>query len=138
MSPSEPPAAGSTPGVEPEAPSDNTSLVEVLAGYAGAGFDGSFGAQDGGTVRCDACGSELDPSRLRMRSLRRMEGASDPDDMVAVVALECGVCGSAGTMVLGFGPMASSIDSDVLHALQDERAVGDLPGHAAPTETPDS
>ena len=124
---------------EPEfaAPSDNTTLTEVLDGYAEAGFTSSFAAQDGGVVRCDTCGSELDPSRLHMRSLRRLEGASDPDDMMAVVAVQCDACGAAGTMVLGFGPAASDADGDVLIALQDRREGGDLPGHAPPSETPE-
>ena len=123
---------------EPEhaAPSDHTTLTDVLEGYADAGFTASFAAQEGGVVRCDTCGSELDPGGIRMRSLRRLEGASDPDDMLAVVALECDVCGAAGTMVLGYGPASSDIDSDVLKALQDRRADGDLPGHAPPSETP--
>ena len=118
-------------------PSDNTTLIDVLSGYAEAGFDADFGAQEGGTVRCGSCGSELEPAQIQMRSLRRLEGASDPDDMMAVVALECGVCGAAGTMVLGYGPMASAVDSDVLRSLQDDRAGDGLPGHASPSETPD-
>ena len=123
---------------EPEhtAPSDNTTLTDVLEGYCEAGFTSSFAAQDGCVVRCDTCGSELDPSRIHMRSLRRLEGASDPDDMMAVVALACGECGASGTMVLGYGPTASEADSDVLLALQDRREGGDLPGHAPPNETP--
>ena len=74
---------------EPEhaAPSDHTTLTDVLEGYADAGFTASLAAQEGGVVRCDTCGSELDPGGIRMRSLRRLEGASDPDDMLAVVAL---------------------------------------------------
>jgi hypothetical protein len=119
------------------APSDNTTLTDVLDGYSEAGFTSSFAAQEGGFVRCDHCGSELDSSTIHMRSLRRLEGASDPDDMMAVVALECGVCGSAGTMVLGYGPAASDIDSDVLRNLQDHREEGELPAHAPPNETPE-
>jgi len=119
-------------------PSDHTTLTDVLEGYAEAGFISSFAAQDGAVVRCDTCGSELDPSRIHMRSLRRLEGASDPDDMLAVVALECGVCRASGTMVLRYGPAAADTDGDVLGALQDHRADGGLPGHAPPSETPDS
>ena len=123
---------------EPTAPSDNTTLQDVLAGYAEAGFESSFGAQEGGVVRCDSCGSELDAETVRMRSLRRLEGASDPDDMLAVVALECGVCSAAGTLVLGYGPNASADDSDVLRSVQDLRHEGDLPGNASPGETTDT
>ena len=121
---------------EPEqtAPSDNTTLQDVLDGYIEAGFAANFGAQEGAIVRCDTCGTELDAGAVRMRSLRRLEGASDPDDMLAVVALECEVCGAAGTLVLGYGPTASPDDSDVLRSLQDRRDEGDLPGHASPSE----
>lgn len=118
------------------APSDNTTLTEVLAGYAEAGFTSSFAAQDGGAIRCDSCGSELDPEQVDMRSLRRLEGASDPADMMAIVAMRCGVCEAAGTMVLGYGPAAADLDGDVLRALQDRRNEGELPAHAPPSETP--
>jgi hypothetical protein len=118
------------------APSDNTTLVDVLQGYQEAGFASNFGAEEGGVVHCDTCGSDLDSGRVEMRSLRRLEGASDPDDMMAVVALECGVCGAAGTMVLGYGPSASAADSDVLRSLQDRRHEGELPADSPPSETP--
>ena len=122
---------------QPAAPSDHTTLTEVLDGYVEAGFTSSFAAQDGGVVRCDACGSDLDPSRLHMESLRRLEGASDPDDMLAVVAVRCDLCSASGTMVLGYGPASSDADGDVLRALQDRREEGDLPAHSPPSETPD-
>ncbi len=119
------------------APSDNTTLVDVLEGYTEAGFASSFAAEEDGIVHCDSCGSDLDSSRVVMRSLRRLEGASDPDDMMAVVALECGVCGAAGTMVLGYGPSATAADSDVLRTLRDHRDDGELPADSPPSETPD-
>ena len=122
---------------QPAPPSDHTTLTEVLDGYAEAGFTSSFAAHEGGVVRCDACGTDLDPRRLDMRSLRRLEGASDPDDMLAVVAVQCDLCGASGTMVLGYGPAASDVDGDVLRALQDRREDGDLPAHAPPSETPE-
>ena len=93
------------------APSDNTTLTEVLAGYAEAGFTSSFAAQDGGAIRCDSCGSELDPEQVDMRSLRRLEGASDPADMMAIVAMRCGVCEAAGTMVTVFPPGFDEADA---------------------------
>ena len=86
------------------APSDHTTLTEVLEGYEEAGIHIELRRARDGVVRCDTCGSELDPTRIHMRSLRRLEGASDPDDMLAVVVLQCGVCSASGTMVLGYGP----------------------------------
>lgn len=119
------------------APSDNTTLQAVLAEYAEAGFRSSFGPEEGGVVRCDTCGSELRADTINMQSLRRLEGASDPADMMAVVALECGVCGAAGVLVLGYGPNASPADGDVLLALQDRRNEGKLPGHSGSRENAD-
>ena len=75
------------------------------------------------------------PRAVTMSSLRRLEGASDPDDMLAVVALACPACGTQGTVVLGFGPNATAEDSDVLKALRDERNAADVSGNSAPGET---
>src|SRR5688500_4933922 len=111
-----------------------TTLTEVLAGYADGGFTGSFTAVEGGNVECHQCNSRSNGSRVKMSSLRRMEGASDPDDMVAVVAIECPSCAAKGTLVLGFGPTASEEDSDVLHCLQDFRSDSKAPGNSAPGE----
>jgi hypothetical protein len=69
-----------------------------------------------------------------MSSLRRLEGESDPADMVAVVALTCPACGAQGTVVLGYGPMADGHEADVLRGLRDERSTEGLPGNSAPGE----
>ena len=110
------------------------TLSEVLAGYADGGFTGSFSAVEGGNVDCHQCNSKSNASRVKMSSLRRLEGASDPGDMVAIVAIECPSCNAKGTLVLGFGPMATEEDSDVLHCLQDFRSDAKAPGNSAPGE----
>jgi hypothetical protein len=51
--------------------------------------------------------------------LRRLEGASDPDDMLAVVAVECRNCGLRGSLVLNYGPTATEEDEAVLLGLGD-------------------
>lgn len=132
------PSAGIDPGDgAPQPPSDNTTLTEVLDSYAASGFASTFWAEADGNVRCDACQS-LQPSRtMTMHSMRRLEGASDPADMAAVVATSCPVCGAEGTMVLSYGPGASEHDADVLIALVDRRDTPGLPQNAAPDETPD-
>lgn len=53
-----------------------------------------------------------------MAGLGRAEGVSDPDDMLAVVAVTCPNCGTPGTVVLGYGPESSEDDAEVLLALQ--------------------
>jgi hypothetical protein len=130
------PASHATDDRPTSAPSDNTTLVEVIAGYRDAGFDGDFYAEEGGIVRCGSCDSTIEADRIEMQSLRRLEGASDPADMAAVVALECPICGRRGTLVLTFGPSASAADQDVLGVLRDRRG-GDLPGASAPGQAVD-
>ncbi|MEO6125274.1 MAG: hypothetical protein ABIR32_16340 [Ilumatobacteraceae bacterium] len=120
-----------TPSSEP---SDGTTLTEVLAAYATAGFTGSFSVTEDSTLQCHECEAVSEPATVEMASLRRLEGASDPDDMFAVVAITCPACSSTGTLILGFGPTAPAEDGDVLRALQDLRGEGDLPSNSAPGE----
>lgn len=117
-------------------PSDGTTVTEVVDSYRDAGFTADFGAEPGGRVSCYTCEMPSPASSVPVASLRRLEGASDPDDMVAVVAMTCPACGAQGTAVLGYGPSASSSDSDVLQQLNDNSdASSQLPPHAAPDET---
>ena len=44
---------------------------------------------------------------------RRLEGASDPDDMISVVAVTCPRCGTGGTLVLKYGPTAPENEAAV-------------------------
>ena len=116
-------------------PSDNTTLTEVVDGYAASGYVTNFWAEEGATVRCGQCQSVLEARRLQMHSQQRLEGASDPADMSMVVATSCPVCGAEGTMVLTYGPAASDVDADVMTALGDNRDADDtLPRDGAPAE----
>lgn len=72
-----------------------------------------------------------------MHSMRRLEGASDPDDMMAVAAVTCPVCRIDGVLVLSYGPAASAEHADVLLGLRDERGAGQTPPDAATGETID-
>ena len=116
-------------------PSDDTTLTDVLEGYAQGGFTSSFVVTDDSELECIECGTVSTPAEVSMSSLRRLEGASDPADMVAVVAVTCPACNSQGTEVLGYGPMATPQDSDVLKALRDDRADTMAPGNSAHGET---
>ena len=99
------------------APSDNATLTEVLAGLADAGWTESFAAVDGGALRCGRCRKEIEGADLTVDSTRRLEGASDPDDMLLVVAARCPACGAQGCAALAYGPEASAEDSDAVAAL---------------------
>jgi hypothetical protein len=128
----EPPEIEAGEGV----PSDNTTLVDVMDRYQAAGFDAQFGAAEGGKIHCFACGAESPPERAELVSLRRMEGASDPADMMAVVALRCPSCHAGGVLALGYGPESTAGDADLLVRLEDLRGTEtpDVPADAAPGE----
>ncbi len=125
-------AAATPPGSND--PSETTTLTEVIDGYRASGFASDFWAEEPGCLRCGSCNSVVEARRVPMHSMRRLEGASDPADLVVVVASTCPVCGSQGTVVLGYGSMASAVDAEVLIALQDRRDDDVLPGDASPGE----
>jgi hypothetical protein len=114
---------------------EGTTLTEVINAYQEAGFGASFTVTSDSMLECNSCYQVAWPSDVAMSSLRRLEGASDPDDMLAVVAITCPHCGAQGTTTLGFGPAASPQDSDVMSALRDRRDDEALPGNSAPYET---
>jgi hypothetical protein len=116
-------------------PSDEATMIDVLEGYAQGGFDSSFVITDDSELECLECGTVSAATIVSMSSLRRLEGASDPDDMVAVIAITCPSCSARGTAVLGYGPMATLQDSEVLKGLKDDRADKDAPGNSAHGET---
>jgi len=107
-----------TPGV----PSDNATLLEILDGLRDQGYRNSFSSRDGGELACSSCGTTCSPERLHIDWVRRLEGASDPDDEMIVVAAACRDCGGLGVAVLGFGPSASAPDADVVGRLAVDRA----------------
>ncbi len=122
----------------PSAPGDNTTLMEVLDHYDAGGFRGIFGVSRDGQVECGTCGAESDASDVTMHSMRRLEGASDPDDMLAVAAVTCPACNARGTITMMFGPMASSGDALVLSNLRDRRDDAAAPPNSAPAEMTDT
>ena len=111
-------------------PSDNTTLSAVLADYGDAGYAGQLRVDDDG-VHCSVCSSVSPADRIEVRSLRRLEGASDPADMVAVIATACPVCATMGTMVVMFGPEASEAEATLLRRAQDHRFDDDQPPPSA-------
>ena len=124
-----------TPETDPlHVPSDHTTLSALVADYEQAGFTGQFEVEPDAKVRCATCAAVAPASSVPMHSLRRVEGASDPADMAALVALSCPQCGSRGTLVLTYGPAASPEDGDVLGAFRDLRHEGDTPPSSAPGE----
>lgn len=103
---SEEPVAGS--------PSDNTDLRTMLSGLQDEGFGASLSAVADGALRCGECHTASPATAFHIDRVRRLEGASDPDDMQIIVAAACPSCGAHGVAVLGFGPGASEVDADVV------------------------
>ena len=120
------------------APSDETTLTAVLASYDASGFDAQLAATDDGKVHCYSCGVSAEPSGVELHSLRRLEGASDPADMLAIAAVICPSCGVKGVLVLNYGPDSTPGEAEVLVGLEDRRADDVLPGAQTPHEAGES
>jgi hypothetical protein len=106
----------------PRYATDATSLAEAIDHFEAAGFAAQLAARPGGRVRCVECTAESRAMDVELDALIRVEGASDPDDMVAVAALTCPACGAKGTVALKYGPEASLEEAEVLRDLEDRRS----------------
>lgn len=114
------PATTDAPGIQvPGAPSDNVSQVSVLDELAGDGYANHLHPEPEGTLRCGGCDARSAPEDFTDVVSRRMEGASDPDDMTLVVGARCPRCGEGGAVVLGYGPNASEADAAVVVRIPD-------------------
>ena len=103
-----------------ENPADDFSISDANAKFARLGYTAQFAAEAGATVRCFTCKTDSPANTLTIVELQRTEGASDPDDMVANVAVACPNCGAKGVLTLKYGPDASIEDQDVLKSLETE------------------
>jgi hypothetical protein len=98
----------------PSVPAYGATLTEIIATLEAAGFKGQMAARAGGMLKCLTCREESLANEFTLGAMRRTEGASDPDDMLAVVGLTCPRCGTQGTAVLGYGPEADPDDAEVV------------------------
>jgi hypothetical protein len=115
----------------PGAPSDSATLTEMLNTLAADGFVHQFTPVAGAGVECSQCETTVDAAALDVLSIRRLEGASDPDDMMSLVAARCPNCDGRGTLVLGYGVNATADDADISRVLGVPDAAREvkLPGH---------
>lgn len=95
-----------------------STLLEVLDAAETGGYVTQFVHEHGGIV-CGACGATSAPADMPRTWMHRLEGASDPDELVTVSALRCPSCGAKGTIVLPFGPSADADEGDVSRSLRE-------------------
>lgn len=100
------------------APPAGKSMGEVEAELSAGGFDGQFQALTEGRLRCLTCRSVFSVEGHRAQDTRRVEGASDPDDMAIIIPLVCPVCATPGTLTAHYGPGASEEEASVLQAFE--------------------
>ncbi len=98
-------------------PAYGATLGEILATLEAEGFTGQMAARPAGRIICLTCRQESDAAEFDLQVMRRTEGASDPDDMLAVVGVACPKCGTRGTAVLGYGPDSDPDDAEVVAGL---------------------
>ncbi|MDQ4090043.1 MAG: hypothetical protein M3163_07045 [Actinomycetota bacterium] len=99
---------------QPSSPKYGATLTEIIATLEAAGYTGHMAARDAGMIACLTCRQTSPAADFKLGAMRRTEGASDPDDMLAVVGLTCPNCGAQGTAVLGYGPESDPDDAEVL------------------------
>jgi hypothetical protein len=97
------------------------SLLGILAAFRDKGFTYEFHARPGGIVECGGCHAPHRADALELHHLERLEGDSDPAEMLAVCAVVCPGCGTRGTLVLTYGPESTREDDEVLELLEDAR-----------------
>ncbi len=130
------PNLDAAPSEDVAVPNDNTSLMEVLRAYEEAGYAGQFSVVDDALVLCHTCRTRSEPDTLAVMSMRRLEGASDPADMMVLAAITCPICATGGVLTLNYGPEATAEQAEVQAALNDRRGSGSLPANRAPDRDP--
>lgn len=103
------------------AESADTPLLEVVSELDELGFDGQFRAVEGSAIQCLTCRTTFPAGDAGSHGSTRLEGESDPADMILVVPVECPHCTVAGSLVLSYGPDAPAEDADVVVALDRTR-----------------
>ena len=94
------------------------TIMEISAAFEDEGFRGQFGSGERGEVECFTCKRRSPAESMAVEHLRRLEGASDPSDMLAIVALTCPHCATPGTLILNYGPVATVEDDTILRRLE--------------------
>lgn len=92
----------------------DTPLLAVLRQFEAEGFSSQFQAVDGGRLRCLTCRRSIPASSIDANRIARLEGASDPADMLGIAPVICPECDARGILVFNFGPEATVEEVEVL------------------------
>lgn len=106
----------------PDPQPDQLTIMEATQRLESEGFVAQFRALEAAAVQCLTCRETRPADQFHMPRIERTEGVSDPDDMIAIVALVCPSCQARGTLTLSYGPEAPVEHDDVLRALDDTRS----------------
>jgi hypothetical protein len=117
-----------TTRTEPGVPSDNTTLLEVLAEYGDAGYGADVFCLPEAVLRCGRCGMAQRARRWHLDAMRKLEGASDPADTQAVLALHCPNCHRGGTAVIHLGADADTTTVELIIELSGSLPIAPPPG----------
>jgi len=113
----------------PAAPKGASQLIDVLQLAEANGFAAEFevaaDASGHEGLWCPNCEVESSASSFARAWSLRLEGASDPADMLHVSAIRCPNCCTGGVFITPFGPAASERQASVLRALPE--AERDIP-----------
>lgn len=127
----EPPPPSETSN-DDDVPTGASELGAIIAAAEEQGFASEFEVPDEDddvaapdAVRCLSCDESAPAAEFVRAWSSRLEGASNPADMVHVSALTCPRCGAGGVFITPFGSTASIRQTAVLHALPP--AGGDAP-----------
>jgi hypothetical protein len=105
----------------PNAAQGAQTIADVIRALEADGYAGQFRAVEGGNVECFTCREISPAATVAVAKMERLEGPTDPADMLAVAAISCPQCSARGTLLLGYGPDSTLEDAEALEALGNAR-----------------
>ena len=106
------------------------TIGDFLRGFAREGYTSTFDVKEGGRLECRTCGRSIPAERVTVRSMRRVEGVSDPADQSLIGALVCPNCGAHGTATFCHGAHCPPEHGEVLRRLHQERTATRVQGES--------
>jgi hypothetical protein len=98
-------AAANNPATKPESPLDHTHEMPAIRRLERSGYTAEFIVEGGDTLRVSGTTRRYAAAAAHINDFYRFEGASDPDDMSVIYAVET-ADGTRGTLIDAFGTYA--------------------------------